>query len=344
MKQKLAALCSAVLVGGLLLTGCTGPKENPSTPGSSVPEGEKETIDVVLDWYPNAVHSFLYMAEEKGYFADAGLNVNLHYPANPTDPLTMTAAGKADFGFYYQEDIIMAKANEKVPVKVVGSVVKQPLEVICSLADQNIKTPADLKGKTIGYTGVQLAEASISEILSGAGLTMDDVEMVEVGFDLMSAMTTGNVNATFGCFINHEIPALRQQGFETNVILPTDHGVPSYSALMLVTGEKQLEERKEAYTRFLEACQKGFADVKADPEAALQLLLEKQDAENFPLTESVERESFQVLLPMMERDDLPFLAQTEAMWQENLDWLQKVGMIETPFAPTEIMVDLLGAD
>ena len=166
--------------------------------------------------------------------------------------------------------------------------------------------------------------------------------MIDVGFDLMSSMTTGNVDATFGCFVNHEIPALEEQGFEMDYMELPDYGVPNYYALMLVTGEKQLEQNRDKYTRFLRACEKGFQDMKNDPEGSLKLMMENQNAENFPLTESVERKSFDVLLPIMEKEGAPFLSQDAAVWQENIEWLYETGMIETTFDPAEVMVDLLG--
>ena len=337
MKKILAML----LMTCLILTGCGGGGSSDSSATSTAAESDLEEIDIMLDWYPNAVHAFIYDAIEKGYFEDAGLKVNVLYPSNPTDPMSMAAAGKIDFGFYYQEDIIVAKANENVPLKVVGAVVQEPLDVVCSIADKNIKTPADLKGKTIGYSGVPFVEMAMKEILGTAGLTMDDVEMVNVGFDLMSSMTTGNVDATYGCFINHEIPALEEEGFDMNVMKPTENGVPNYCALMMVTGEKNLEEREDAYKRFLQACQKVFEDVKADPEAALDLMMKNQDTDNFPLTESVERKSFEILLPMMEKEGTPFLSQSEEVWQSNIDWLKEIGMIDNTFEPSDVMVDLL---
>ena len=90
MKQKLALLLTALL----LLTGCSSGGSGDTADGQD--DGELETIDVVLDWYPNAVHAFLYEAEEKGYFAEEGLQVNILFPSNASDPLTMTAAGRAD--------------------------------------------------------------------------------------------------------------------------------------------------------------------------------------------------------------------------------------------------------
>ena len=335
MKRKLACILSVAL----LLTGC-GAERAADSSDASGETGAPETIDVVLDWYPNAVHAFLYEAEEKGYFAEEGLQVNILFPSNASDPLTMTAAGKADIGFYYQEDTIIAKANEDVPVKVLGAVVQEPISIVCSLKEKGITSAADLVGKTIGYSGTQFSEVAVGQMLQSAGATLDDVEMIDVGFDLMSAMTTGNVDATFGCFINHEIPALEEQGFQMDYLKVTDYGVPNYYALMLVTGAGQLERNQDKYVRFLRACEKGFADMQADPEEALQLLLANQDAENFPLTESVERKSFDVLLPIMDKSDAPFLSQDAAVWRENINWLYETGMIETTFDPAEIMADL----
>ena len=281
------------------------------------------------------------LQQRPGRIAEEGLQVNILFPSNASDPLTMTAAGRADIGFYYQEDTIIAKANEDVPVKVLGAVVQQPISIVCALAEKNIKTPEDLIGKTIGYSGTRFGEVAVGQMLETVGATLDDVELIDVGFDLMSAMTTGNVDATFGCFINHEVPALEEEGFAVDYMEVMDYGVPNYYALMLVTGEDQLEANRDKYTRFLRACQKGFADMQADPEEALGLLLANQDEENFPLTESVERRSFDVLLPIMETADAPFLSQDVSVWQENIDWLQKVGMIDAAFDPAEVMVDLL---
>ena len=91
--------------------------------------------------------------------------MNILFPSNASDPLTMTAAGRADIGFYYQEDTIIAKANEDVPVKVLGAVVQQPISIVCALAEKNIKTPEDLIGKTIGYSGTRFGEVAVGQML-----------------------------------------------------------------------------------------------------------------------------------------------------------------------------------
>ena len=88
------------------------------------------------------------------------------------------------------------------------------------------------------------------------------------------------------------------------------------------------------------ACAKGFADMQADPEEALAILLANQNAENFPLSETVERKSMQTLLPLMETKDVSFLAQSEEMWQNNIDWLYTQGLIEQKPSVSDVMAVL----
>lgn len=97
------------------------------------------------------------------------------------------------------------------------------------------------------------------------GATLDDVELIDVGFDLMSAMTTGNVDATFGCFINHEVPALEEEGFAVDYMEVMDYGVPNYYALMLVTGEDQLEANRDKYTRVPAGLSEGLCRYAGGP-------------------------------------------------------------------------------
>ena len=109
MKKLLAMLLAALM----LLTGCASGESGDGEDQAAGGAGDLETIDVVLDWYPNAVHAFLYEAEEKGYFAEEGLDVNILFPSNTSDPLTMTAAGRADIGFYYQEEPWLGMRDEE---------------------------------------------------------------------------------------------------------------------------------------------------------------------------------------------------------------------------------------
>ena len=238
MKKRTLAVILASVLTVVGLSACGSSTTSSSAGGSASATSETssaaetnsdlEDFDLVLDWYPNAVHSFIYDAIDKGYFEEEGLNVNILFPSNNNDPISLSAVGKVDAGLYYQDDIIMAKANEDVPVVTIGTVVREPLDTISFLKSTGITRPKDLEGKTLGTTGVEFGDALIKKMMENDGSSIDKVNVVNVGFDLMSAMTTGNVDATFGCFINHEIPQLEKEGFEMGYFRPSDFGIPNY--------------------------------------------------------------------------------------------------------------------
>ena len=350
MKRLFAFMLSAVLCLSLL-AGCgSGKSTGTSSEASGSTEtaetanaaesGELRELDVVLDWYPNALHAFLYEAIEKGYYAEEGLKVNIRFPSNTNDALSLVAAGKADIGLYYQHDVIQARANQNVPVKSIGAVVQGPLNIILSLKEKDITSPSDLVGKTIGYAGTELSEALIRSIMNYVGADYSDVTMIDVGFDLMSSMTTGNVDATIGCLVNHEVPQMEEEGFEVNWFSLDDYGVPTNYEGVFVANDDAIENDSETLKAFLRASAKGFADMQADPEEALRILLANQNEENFPLSETVERSSINVLLPIMETEDARFLSQSDECWQENIDWMLEQGLISSAPSLDDVRVNL----
>lgn len=325
--KKLALLLACVL----LLAGCAAEQDS----GTALRE-----VNVVLDWYPNALHAFLYTAIDKGYYADVGLKVSLQFPSNANDAISLVAAGKAEIGLYYQQDAIMARANQDIPVKSIGAVVQGPLNIVLSLEEKDISSPADLAGKTVGYAGTELSESIVRSMMDDVGADYGDVKLVDVGFDLMSAMTTGNVDATIGCLVNHEVPQLEEQGFALRYFSPTEYGVPNYYEGVFLAGDSTIAEDPELLKSFLQASARGFADMKENPEESLKILLAHQNAENFPLSETVERRSMQTLLPLMETEDTPFLTQSDEVWRENLDWLLAEGLIGSAPALDDVRVNL----
>lgn len=335
MKKKILSLAmSGLMAFGLI--GCG----NTSINKDSKEEKKLEEVSVVLDWYPNAVHSFIYTAIEKGYYEDEGLKVNIQFPSNTNDAISMTAAGKADLGIYYLQDVAIARGNENIPVKAVGTIVQSPLSIILSLKDKNITSPKDLAGKKVGYGGTALSEGIISTILENVGEDPKNVDIVDVGFDLMSSMTTGKVDATIGCLVNHEVPQMEEEGFELNYFFPNEYGVPNYYELVFVTGENTLNKNSEKISKFLRASKKGFEDMKNNPDESLKILLDNQNAENFPLSESVEKKSMDTLLPVMENADAPFLFQDDKVWQDNIEWLVSKGLLDESFDASEIVENL----
>lgn len=338
MKKRIFAAFAAF---ALLLSGCAGSQTAAGdTQANGAGEDELRELTVVLDWYPNALHAFLYQAEQAGYFAEEGLTVNIQPPAGVNDAMSMVAAGKADIGLYYQQDVIQARVEQGVPVKSIAAVVQAPLNIILSLKEKDITEPADLAGKTVGYAGTELSEALMHSIMQKSGQDPNSVELIDVGFDLMSSMVTGNVDATIGCLVNHEVPQMEKEGFEVNYFFPDDFGVPQYYEGIFLANDDMIENEPEVLAGFLRGCQKGFEDFKNDTDAVLQVLLDNQDESNFPLDPDVEKQSCQTLLPLMETADAPFLSQSESCWQENIDWMYEEGLISTKPDVSEVMATI----
>lgn len=311
-----------------------------TTAAATEKSGELREMNVVLDWYPNALHTFIYTAIERGYYEEEGLDVHIQFPANDNDALALVAAGRAQIGLYYEHDIIQAVANQNVGIKSIGAVVQAPLNIILSLKNKNILSPKDLEGKTIGYSGTALSESLVYTMMQAVGASIDDVEMVNVGFELMSSMTTGNVDATIGCLVNHEVPELEHEGFEVNYFSVSDYGIPNYYEGVFLANNDMIENEPEVLEAFLRASAKGFEDFKADPYGCLDILLNNQNEENFPLTPEVEQQSCDTLLPLMETADAEFLSQTEENWQANIDWMLENGLIDHAVDVSDVMINL----
>lgn len=351
MKHRVLAILLAATMCVTSVTGCGKQSaDNSSAAGTEAEDNSAaETADtqtdnkdlrevnVVLDWYPNAIHTFLYTAIERGYFAEEGLDVKIHFPANDNDALALVAAGKAEIGMYYQQDVIQAVANQGTGIKSIGAIVQSPLNVILSLKDKNITKPEDLVGKTIGYGGTVLSEALVKCMMENVGADASDVNMINVGFELMSSMTTGNVDATIGCLVNHEVPQLEEEGFDVNYFSVSGYGIPNYYEEVFLTNDDLLENEPEVVAGFLRAAKKGFDDFKADPDGCLAILMNNQNEENFPLTQSVEEQSCATLIPLMETEDAAFLTQTDECWQENIDWMLENKLIDKAVDVSDVM-------
>lgn len=306
-----------VLILVTLLLSCNSKKED-----------NLKEVSIILDWYPNAVHSFLYTAIEKGYFKDEGIKLNIIYPSSPSDSLTLPAAKKADIGISYLNSVIMARANENVPIKSFGAILQRSVNTVISLKEKNITSPKDFQNKIAGTSGGVLSETYLKSMMISQNLDPNSLKITDVGFELLTSMITNQVDFTIGNMINHEVPVIKEKGIDINYFLIDNFGIPQAYELILVANDELLNQNKDTYTKVLKAMQKGFEDVKNNPSESLNLLLSKQAVDQFPLSETVEKESLEILLPIMETPQNKFLTQTKKVWENNVNWLYKNGIIQ----------------
>jgi putative hydroxymethylpyrimidine transport system substrate-binding protein len=332
MKKILFLMASLFLI---FMSGCSQ-EENVS----ATKDNKFQKMTIMLDWYPNAVHSYLYAAKEKGFFEEEGLEVEIKFPANPTDPINLAAAGKIDLGISYQPDVIIARANEGIPVRSVAAIVRSPLNHVVFLEDSPIQSPKDLEGKKIGYPGIPLNEALLDTMVKADGGDPDKVDTIDVGFELGSSIVSEKADAVIGAYINHEVPVLKHEGYKTRYFNPVDYGVPNFYELVLVTNDDTWIEKEEDIRGFWRAAAKGYEFMKENPDEALQILMTNQDEANFPLVEEVEKESMEILLPKMETEGEVFGSQSESSWQETIDWLKDTGLIEEKPDTEDIFINI----
>lgn len=227
-----------------------------------------DEMTLILDWFVNPDHGPIIIAQEKGYFAEQGLDVEVIAPADPSDPPKMVAAGRADLGITYQPQLHLQVA-EGLPLKRVGTLVATPLNCLLVRADGPISTIADLKGKKIGYSVAGVEEAVVGAILKTAGLTLDDVEMVNVNFSLSPALMAGQIDAVIGAYRNFELNQMEIEGVPGRCFYVEEEGLPSYDELIYVANRDTMDKQKIA--RFLAATEKATEFIVNHPEESWKL-------------------------------------------------------------------------
>lgn len=293
-----------------------------ASPTRSAHAQDLDAFTVPLDWYPNANHAGLFLAQERGYYAEEGLQPEFYTPSDPTTVLQTVGAGRDAFGISYQTDLLLARAAA-VPVTSILALTQRPLQGIMVLAESGITRPADLVGKTVGYPGIPSQEAFLATMLASDGVGMDDVELVNIGFDLVPGVVSGRVDGSLGAFWTHEPILAAQEGFVTDMLKVDDWGVPSYYELILVANEDDLTAQRERIEGFLRATRRGYLDALADPEAALAAL----QAASPEVDLEVETEGLQLLIPAWTDANGQFGTQTAQQWQNYAAWMADNGLI-----------------
>ena len=277
---------------------------------------------LALDWYPNADHAGLMLAKQRGYFDAAGINLDIYTPSDATTVLQTVGAGKDDFGISYQTDVLLARA-QGVPVVSIAALVQHPLVVIMSLAEKDIARPRDLKGKAVGYPGIASQEAFLATMLETDGAKLSDVELVNVDFNLIPAMLSGQVDAAMGAFRNVEIVIAQQEGHAVNAMPVEQWGVPDYYELVLVASDETVAKRAGFAEAFLSAVQQGFTDAIADPGAALDALA----AASPELDRAVTAKGIELLIPDWKSASPAFGTQSPERWSAYAAWMKSRGLI-----------------
>jgi putative hydroxymethylpyrimidine transport system substrate-binding protein len=292
---------------------------------------DEQAVTVALDWYPNANHAGLFLGQERGYFDGEGLRVDVYTPSDPTTVLQTVGAGKDTFGISYHTDVLLARA-QGVPVVSVAALVQHPLLAVMALKESGIARPRDLAGKTVGYPGIPSQEAFLATMLETDGAALDDISLINVSFNLVPALISGEVDAVMGAYWTHETILAEREGYPVDILRVEEWGVPDYYELVLVASEETVAERPEMVTAFLGATQRGYGDAIADQAAALDALTAAYEG----IDREVEAEGLRLLIPVWTDGVAAFGEQTSIRWDAYGNWMKERGLI-----PAEL--DVAGA-
>jgi putative hydroxymethylpyrimidine transport system substrate-binding protein len=287
------------------------------------PKGSKR-VSLMLDYFPNADHAGIYAAQAAGDFKQAGLDVEIRQPADPSAPIKQVAEGRVDLAISYEPEVFRAR-DKGLNVVSIGALVNKPLTSIISLPEAKIRKPADLKGKTVGTAGIDYQTAYLDTILDEAGVPRDAVKERNVGFSLTPALLTGKVDAVLGAFWNYEGTELKLKGKRPRIIRMEDAGVPTYDELVLVANADALDRDGDKLRAFIGALSRGVRELRANPDKGIEGLLNA----NPDLDPELQRAAVKVTLPLMvPPEGKPFGWQDPKEWDAFGAWMQEKNLLE----------------
>jgi NitT/TauT family transport system substrate-binding protein len=276
-------------------------------------------IKLPMGYIPDPQYAPYYVAVDKGYYADEGLDIEFDYSFE-TDGVALVGAGERPFAIVSGDQVILARAQSLPIIYVMEWFQKYPIAVV-SKAAAGIETPQDLAGRNVGLPGFFGASyVGYVGLLNAAGLTEADVDGNDIGFNQVESLLTDQSEAVVG-YGNNEPLQLRDRGEDINVIYVADY--IDLVANGIITNEKLLAENPALVEGFVRATLRGLTDTLANPDEAYEI--SKKFVEGL---DDSRKNVLEASLPMW---DAAMLGQTDAAsWQKTQEILLQMGFLDAP--------------
>jgi putative hydroxymethylpyrimidine transport system substrate-binding protein len=256
--RRVAASLAAVLAA-LCLGACGG--------GGAEPGASKDAT-LVLDFQPNAVHSGIYSALRRGYYANEGVRLRVREPSQSTDAPKLLRAGRAQFAILDIHDFGIA-VDHGFPITAVMPIVQRPLAAVIARDPNTIRRPKDLEGKRVGVTGLPSDDAVLDSVIEGDKGDPKKVRRITIGFNAVTDLAAKQIDAATA-FWNAEGVALRRKGIPTREFRVDDYGAPRYPELVLVASRRLLEDDPDLVGSVVAATDRGYRFTLTAPAKSLQ--------------------------------------------------------------------------
>jgi len=278
---------------------------------------------VMLDWFPNTNHTGLYVALDKGWYAEQGLDVEVIQPAEGGTLVQVVAAGQADFGVSHQEEVCYARA-EDVPIVSIAAVIQHNTSGFASPEDRGITRPRDLEGMRYGSWGSPIEKATLDALMTCDGGDVETLEFIDVGYADFFTIVERDVDFAWIFYGWTGIEAeLRGVPLDVLMLSDWDHCVPDYYTPVLITSERNVAEKPDLVRRFMEATVRGYEFAIENPADAAELLL-KYAPENNP---DLVRASQEWLSPHYQADAQRWGEQKLEIWKTYADWMADLELL-----------------
>ncbi len=278
---------------------------------------------VMLDWFPNTNHTGLYVALDKGWYAEEGIAVEIVEPAEGSTLIQVVAAGQADFAISYQEEVSHARA-ENIPIVSVAAVIQHNTSGFASPQDRGITRPKDFEGKKYGSWGSPTERAVLEVLMSCDEGDVEQVEFIDIGWADYFTVVQRDVDFAWIYYGWTGIEA-ELRGMPLNIVMLSDWTacVPDYYTPVIITSEQNISERPELVRSFMGATAKGYEYAIENPAEAADILLKYAPESNPDLV----RRSQEWLSPQYQADAARWGEQKLETWQGYADWIADRGLL-----------------
>lgn len=317
MKRLLTGIAAAAL-----LVGCAPSGQN--TESTNTPEetavGPKETVTFTLNWVPYGEHAPFYYGIEKGYYADEGIDLKIEPGSGSGNTIKAVAQGQTMFGWADTPPLLNA-ITTGMPVKSAGVFLQKGPASIEFLAEKNIKSIKDLKGKTVGGTPGDAMYASFPALLAANDMQPSDVTVVNMDpANKIAQLAAGQVDAIMGFFHDQGPTIEAKTGKKVDHLLFADSGL-NMLGLGIIVSDETLSSKKDLVGKFVRATQKSWDEAVKNPEDAAKAMVGM--AENEPAEEVLVKQ-LKLATPLLQLKTAGAPGvNTEDQWSDTIDIMAK---------------------